>query len=65
MVVDEILRTYNHKAEDHLKFEEMFALVKEMMPEIDTDFDADDIEIEAVIKNFDMDGDGTYDRSEV
>ena len=65
VVVDEILRTYNHKADDHLKFEEMFALVKEMMPEIDMKFEADDDEIEAVVRNFDINGDGEYDRDEV
>jgi hypothetical protein len=62
VIVDEILTTYNHKAENHMKFDEMFALVKEMMPEIDPSFKADDDEIERVILRFDLDSDGTYDR---
>ena len=65
VIVDEILNTYNHNAVNHLKFYEMFALVKEMMPEIDPNFKANDDEIERVILRFDLDGDGTYDRLEV
>jgi hypothetical protein len=65
LIVTEILRGYNHKSDDHLEEDEMFTLVKEIMPEIDKNFRANDSEIMAAIQTFDMDGDHTYDKSEV
>ena len=35
------------------------------MPEIDKDFDASESEVFEVIRSFDLDGDGSYDKSEV
>ena len=65
IIIDEILRSYNHKAEGHLEFDEMFSLVKEIMPEVDLKFNATDEQINEVVRSLDLDGDGTYDRSEV
>jgi Ca2+-binding EF-hand superfamily protein len=65
LIVEEILRGYNHKSDEHLEIDEMFTLVKEIVPEIDKNFDGSDAEVMAAIELFDEDGDGTYDRSEV
>lgn len=65
LIVTEILRGYNHKSDDHLEVDEMFTLVKEIMPEIDDKYKASDGEVMAAIQIFDEDGDGTYDKSEV
>ena len=40
-------------------------MVHEIMPEIDKDFDASESEVFEVIRSFDLDGDGSYDKSEV
>merc|ERR1719276_667673 len=42
LIVTEILRGYNHKSDDHLEVDEMFTLVKEIMPEIDDKYKASD-----------------------
>jgi hypothetical protein len=65
LIVTEILRGYNHKFDEFLEIDEMFTLVKEIMPEIDDKFKASDGEVMAAIQIFDKDGDGTYDKSEV
>ena len=65
LIVTEILRGYNHKSDEYLEIDEMFTLVKEIMPEIDDKFTASDGEVMAAIQIFDEDGDGTYDKSEV
>ena len=74
VVVEEIISSYFHKAKDHLEFDEMKRMVHEMMPEIDKDFDAGESEVIEVIRSFklqareedfDLDGNGSYDKSEV
>ena len=42
IVVQEIIKSYAHQHDDHLCYTEMFRLVKEIMPEIDANFDATD-----------------------
>ena len=49
VTIDEILSSYNHKAKDHLEFDEMFSLVKDVVSEIDPNFDETDEAIEKVI----------------
>ena len=43
----------------------MVRMVKEIIPEVDHDFQASDEEIKSFIKLFDSDGDDTLDRKEM